>query len=62
MASPQQLRALGTVFLSCGLGFLVAGIASQMTAMYGVAPAFIGMGVVFLGKSRQSRSRAGADS
>ncbi len=55
MQSPQSLQKFknaGIVFLIVGLANFTVAIATQQPAFFGVAPAFIALGVVFLAKSR----------
>lgn len=53
MASRQSLRVMGTAFLCCGLGFLVAALVASQPLFLGGGLPFIGVGIVFLHKSRQ---------
>lgn len=53
MASNHSLRVMGTAFLCCGFGFLAAALLASQPLLLGSGLPFIGVGAVFLAKSRQ---------
>jgi hypothetical protein len=53
----RRMLAPGIAFLACGTTFLAVGLATKMTVLVFMAPAFIVLGAVFLARMRR---RAGA--
>lgn len=55
MEPRKNLKGAGAGFLGTGIAFLVVALTTDQTAFIGVAMAFLVLGVVFLGKTRQDR-------
>jgi len=55
MKSPQQFLATGIAFLFCGVAFFAAALLTKQIAFYGIAPAFLTFGIVFIALSRSKR-------
>lgn len=53
MSSNPKLRPVGIGFLCCGLGCLVAALIAREPMFLGIAVPFLGVGIMFLAKSRQ---------
>jgi hypothetical protein len=51
----KSKKALGIVFLACGVTFMSVGLATKILALWGMAPGFIALGVVFLAMSGKKR-------
>ena len=49
----RQMLGPGIAFLSCGITFLMVGLAARMTVFAMMAPAFIALGIVFLVRARK---------
>ena len=49
----KSKRAFGIVFLACGVTFMSAGLATKTLVLWGMAPGFIALGVVFLAVSKK---------
>jgi hypothetical protein len=54
MDHPQKMHTTGFAFLCCGLGMLTAAVVAAPLPWLGVALPFIGLGVVFLARSRKA--------
>ena len=55
MNSTRQILAAGITFLLCGVAFSAVALFTQQTAFYGVAPAFLTLGLVFIATSKSKQ-------
>ena len=55
MKSTQQLLAAGIAFLIVGVTFFAVGLVTQQSAFYGIGPAFLTIGIVFIATAKTKR-------